>query len=118
MVSVVDQNGYACDVCHDQGCGQCCDLEQRELEDERGGELGDPRRCPIHPSQQTSSSDGFFDAPCGACEAEQADDGERWAIDPENPRRTLCGSRPWLARTASSQRYPTACNDDADNIPF
>jgi hypothetical protein len=40
-----------------------------ELEDERGAELGDPRRCSRH-GIATSSPDGMFDAPCGACEAE------------------------------------------------
>ena len=43
-------------------------LEQ-EMLDEAGGELGDPRRCPKH-GEVTSSADGMFDAPCGACEAE------------------------------------------------
>lgn len=31
---------------------------------------GDPRRCPRHPHVATSSPDGMFDAPCGACEYE------------------------------------------------
>lgn len=45
-----------------------------EEEYEMGAKLGDPRRCPRHPSVATSSSDGMFDAPCGACEAEMEDD--------------------------------------------
>jgi len=45
------------------------DMRQIELEDEQGAEFGDPRRCPRH-GQVTSSPDGMFDAPCGACEAE------------------------------------------------
>jgi hypothetical protein len=44
--------------------------EARELEDERGGELGDARRCPRHPNVKTSSPDGMFDTPCGECEYE------------------------------------------------
>ncbi len=35
-----------------------------------GGTDGDPRRCRRHPSVVTSSCDGMFDAPCGACEYE------------------------------------------------
>lgn len=55
------------------------DLEAQELEDERGAELGDARRCPKHPNEKTSSPDGMFDTPCGACEYEMemgADDQE------------------------------------------
>ena len=38
---------------------------------------GDPRCCPRHPDQPTSSPDGMFDAPCAACEGEHdAADGE------------------------------------------
>lgn len=32
-------------------------------------DYGDPRHCPVHPEVVTSSPDGMFDAPCGACEA-------------------------------------------------
>lgn len=42
--------------------------EEQELEDEYMGSFGDPRRCPHHPGIATSSADGMFDAPCGACE--------------------------------------------------
>jgi hypothetical protein len=42
--------------------------EREAMEDEQGAELGDPRRCPRHPNEVTSSPDGMFDAPCGACE--------------------------------------------------
>lgn len=58
------------------------------MDDERGAELGDPRRCPRHPSQVTSSPDGMFDAPCGACEFEMEEhygangDGILPPIDP------------------------------------
>jgi hypothetical protein len=41
--------------------------------EEYDGEIffeGDPRRCPRHPNEVTSSPDGMFDAPCGACEFE------------------------------------------------
>jgi len=43
--------------------------EWQEMEDERGGEYGDPRRCPVH-GCVTSSPDGMHDAPCGQCEYE------------------------------------------------
>lgn len=45
---------------------------RREREDEERGVIfeGDPRRCARHPEQVTSSPDGMFDSPCGACEAE------------------------------------------------
>jgi hypothetical protein len=29
---------------------------------------GDARRCPNHPHIKTSSDDGLYDTPCGACE--------------------------------------------------
>jgi hypothetical protein len=34
--------------------------------------FGDPRTCPIH-GCVTSSGDGLFDAPCGACEDSMSD---------------------------------------------
>jgi hypothetical protein len=40
------------------------------VHEEAMGYQGDPRRCPRHPNVVTSSPDGMFDAPCGACEAE------------------------------------------------
>jgi hypothetical protein len=43
--------------------------ERQELEDEYNASFGDPRRCPTH-GIATSSPDGMFDAPCGACESE------------------------------------------------
>lgn len=49
------------------------EYERRELEDEVGGALGDPRRCKRH-GEVISSPDGQFDAPCGRCEAEQDQD--------------------------------------------
>jgi len=51
--------------------------ETAEMDDELGGELGDPRRCPRHPDQKTSSPDGMFDAPCGKCEHEM-ETGQTW----------------------------------------
>jgi len=39
-----------------------------DYEDDPGAELGDPRRCRFHPHVRTSSPDGLFDTPCGACE--------------------------------------------------
>jgi hypothetical protein len=55
--------------------------EQEAMDDERGAELGDPRRCPRHPSQVTSSPDGMFDAPCGACEFEMEGDYVLFLLD-------------------------------------
>lgn len=40
------------------------------VHEEAMGYQGDARRCPVHPHVATSSPDGMFDAPCGACEAE------------------------------------------------
>lgn len=51
--------------------------EEMALEEELGAELGDPRRCPRHPDQKTSSNDGMFDAPCGKCEHE-IETGQSW----------------------------------------
>lgn len=48
---------------------------EREMDDERGGEYGDPRRCKVH-GCVTSSPDGMFDAPCPQCENEIED--ARW----------------------------------------
>src|SRR3972149_5625947 len=51
--------------------------EWQELEDERGGEDGDPRRCPVHGCGAWSPGgggaagpDGMHDAPCGQCKSE------------------------------------------------
>lgn len=46
---------------------------------------GDCRRCPAH-GCATSSPDGMFDAPCGACESEMeaADAARDWeALSPD-----------------------------------
>lgn len=45
------------------------DSYRAAMEDELGASYGDPRRCPHHPSEITSSSDGMFDSPCGHCES-------------------------------------------------
>lgn len=50
------------------------EYEYQEMLDEEGGRYGDPRRCPRHPHIKTSSNDGMFDAPCGACEVEMYDE--------------------------------------------
>lgn len=44
-------------------------MEAFELEYEATSH-GDCRVCPKHPGVTTSSTDGLFDAPCGACEYE------------------------------------------------
>lgn len=70
-----------------------------DLAAERGAELGDPRVCRIHPHIQTSSRDGMFDGPCGACEfaMEEGDAQAEWeaqcavtraaVVDPEEEAR-------------------------------
>ena len=58
------------------------ELEAEERDYELGAALGDPRRCRVH-GEVTSSPDGMFDAPCGACEAE----GDRFARETsQDPR--------------------------------
>ena len=51
--------------------------ERNMMTEELGAELGDPRRCPRHPDQKTSSNDGMFDAPCDKCEFE-IESGQSW----------------------------------------
>lgn len=50
--------------------------EIREMQDEAGAALGDPRRCRRHPDQVVSSPDGLFDGLCGKCECEADDEGD------------------------------------------
>jgi|SRR5271157_2705991 len=81
------------------------------------GATGDARRCPRHPGVKTSSDDGLFDGVCGLCEADMADDADRWDVDPENPSRSQCGTGlGWF------QALPflgvRSCVDDADGIAF
>jgi hypothetical protein len=40
--------------------------------------LGDPRRCPRHPSVAISSPDGMFDGLCPYCESEMAEEEPTW----------------------------------------
>lgn len=47
---------------------------QEAMDDEFGAQFGDPRRCPRHPGQVTSSPDGMHDCPCGSCEMGMEDD--------------------------------------------
>jgi hypothetical protein len=66
----------ACPVCgevdgHDYEDHDYYESQAEESDaDELGAQLGDPRRCPRHPNEKTSSPDGMFDAPCAACEWE------------------------------------------------
>jgi len=48
---------------------------------------GDPRRCALHPLERLSSPNGMFDAPCGLCEAEMAEE-ENSRPDWVNPCRS------------------------------
>ena len=45
-------------------------MYDEEMQYEEDARYGDPRKCSRHPHIKTSSGDGMFDAPCGACEAE------------------------------------------------
>ena len=47
---------------------------EEEMMDEQGGELGDPRRCRVHPEQVIGSADGLHDGVCGRCEWEAEQD--------------------------------------------
>jgi hypothetical protein len=65
--------------------------------------LGDPRRCPKHPNEVTSSPDGLFDAPCGRCEYEM--DAEFYAeMD--------------AAEAAPKAEFEPPVDEDGDIIPF
>ncbi len=69
---------------------------------------GDPRRCPVHPEQRTSSPDGLFDAPCGRCEALSAAEDARleWeALTPEE-------------RKALEDAAAQARRGEPDDLPF
>lgn len=57
--------------------------EQEELDYEFGASFGDPRRCPRHPGQVTSSNDGMHDCPCAVCEYEME---ERESDEAEDQR--------------------------------
>jgi hypothetical protein len=52
------------------------DLIEWEYETRDRAPEGDARRCPRHPHIATSSADGLFDAPCGACEFAMEDDAQ------------------------------------------
>jgi hypothetical protein len=83
----------------------------------------DPRRCPHHPHEITSSSDGMFDVPCNACEGEAAEYNEWWDQNEDNPYRTQCRSYweynpvayiSWIVGDVPVRCEPT----EEDNIPF
>ena len=82
---------------------------QREAEeDEWGAQFGDPRRCPHHPTEITSSPDGMFDAPCGYCEheGEHGEEDEATADTVPNPA------------TADTIPAPVVKDVTEDDIPF
>jgi hypothetical protein len=81
------------------------------------GAIGDARCCPRHPGVKTSSDDGLFDGVCGLCEADMADDVDRWGVDPENPHRSQCGyGVGWFP---PGPRLGIACvPSEDDGIPF
>jgi len=83
--------------------------------------VGDPRRCPRHPGERTSSDDGMFDAPCGLCEAAEAEAAEAWQHDPGNDRRPFCSPPVWISPVG---RWPAGCDTAVfamfatNDIPF
>lgn len=90
-----------------------------ELQDEYEAQYGDPRRCPHHPSEVTSSPDGMHDAPCRACEGEGE---EQWHADMEAERRAAmtqaerdAEDAAIVARNAATKAEREA---DIDDTPF
>lgn len=81
------------------------DPYQEAMDDEWGAQFGDPRRCPHHPTEITSSPDGMFDAPCGYCEHE----GEHGEEDEE--------CVPTVRDPARADTIPAPA-DTEDDIPF
>lgn len=79
---------------------------------------GDPRRCPKHPSQATSSADGMFDAPCAHCEAEISEWAERWEYDADNHRRLYCALPIHIPMWDIRIRLVSCEAEPEDNIPF
>jgi hypothetical protein len=73
--------------------GYDLDPEETAKRDEQGAELGDARRCVVHPNQTTSSPDGMFDNPCPLCEHEEneADERDRKAAELYAETRALNG---------------------------
>lgn len=82
------------------------EIEQEELDYERGAEMGDPRRCQRH-GTVISSPDGMFDGLCGSCEAEMD------AYDHDDEPLTLGDLH--LAVTADHDERPSREDDD---FPF
>lgn len=77
--------------------------QRYEAEQDELGTLGDPRRCPWH-GEVTSSPDGMFDAPCGACEH---------AYEEE------CAARAYEAECASGVApAPAAAVEEDDGLVF
>jgi len=57
--------------------------------------IGDPRRCPVHPHIETSSADGMFDGPCGACEFEMESEARQEEFEMESTAsRIVSDARP------------------------
>ena len=70
---------------------------------------GDPRRCPVHPNQVTSSPDGMFDAPCPACEWEM----EAGRYEDENFKEEFP-----TTKTLEELPLYDPTHEDEDDIPF
>ncbi len=99
------------------GFDEFVDLEAEARDYEIGAEYGDPRRCPKHPHVATSSPDGMFDAPCGACEYE----GDKLEAEAEEAadRARFPGGRCISDDPNRSGLYPRLCETSSDeDIPF
>jgi hypothetical protein len=99
------------------------DLIDQASDDEMGAEMGDPRRCPHHPGVQTSSPDGMFDAPCGACEAESDASWQEMvqaSYEFSNPIETAMQVVRWMASQAAieARRREMESAMASDDIPF
>jgi hypothetical protein len=98
--------------------------EWQDRQDDEGAALGDPRRCPRHPGEVTSSRDGMFDAPCGACEWAGQDEYEARRDGPSLAEMTPAEREAELAgRRAEAEaeyhlRQMQARADADDDFPF
>jgi hypothetical protein len=72
--------------------------------------------CPRHPTVQTTSEDGLFDAPCYICEGEMSEQAEAWDHDRDNPYRRYCGLPGNGIRETYARRTVATCVPD--ELPF
>jgi hypothetical protein len=77
--------------------------------------IGDPRYCPRHPGEKTSSDNGLFDGPCNICEGEMSEEAARWDYDPANTQRKHCGNEVYIPQPYFTMTCVSILDD---NIPF